>query len=364
VHGDLLGAALGGDVLGTRQRSAPVVAGEVHQVVGDQPHGSPRAFLPRCIGRGIHDNLTYDPPAGVVGVAAGDEKPGQSFGDSGRAGLSAVAVEMPERGPDTATVLYGPGELTWGSAGLFILIVDLFTVLGAWRRDESLESRPDSADTGGSGGVSRLREGKPVPTSYPVEFEMDFVERRSRLTTFFRSAMAIPHLLFAAVYGLAFFVVYVIAWFALLFTGRWPAGLYEFACGYLRYITRLSAYMYLGVDQYPPFNGTPDDSYPVRVHIAPPLASYSRLKVFFRTWYAILALVIRYAMSIVISVVGLISWFAIVFTGRQPESLQNALSFALSYTTRADGLIFLITETYPALGDAAAPAAPAVQPSV
>jgi hypothetical protein len=203
-----------------------------------------------------------------------------------------------------------------------------------------------------------------VPTSYPVEFEMDYIERRSRLTTFFRSATAIPHILFALVYGIAFYVVYVIAWFALMFTGRWPAGLYEFAGGFLRYITRLSAYMYLGVDQYPPFNGAPDDSYPVRVHIAPPLASYSRLKVFFRTWYAILALVIRYAMSIVIGVVGLISWFAIVFTGRQPESLQNALSFALSYTTRADALIFLITETYPALGDTAVPIAPAVQPSV
>ncbi len=202
-----------------------------------------------------------------------------------------------------------------------------------------------------------------MPASYPVEFEMDYVERRSRLTTFFRSATAIPHILFAVGYGIVFYVVYVIAWFALMFTGRWPAGLYQFAGGYLRYITRLSAYMYLGVDQYPPFNGAPDDSYPVRVHIAPPLESYSRLKVFFRIWYAILALVIRYAMSIVIGVVGLISWFAIVFTGRQPESLQNALSFALSYTTRADALIFLITETYPTLGDTGAPAAPAVQPA-
>jgi hypothetical protein len=190
---------------------------------------------------------------------------------------------------------------------------------------------------------------------------MDFVEQRSRMTTFFRSLLAIPHFFFAAVYGLAFYVVYIVAWFALMFTGRWPAGLYEFAGGFLRYITRLTAYLYLGVDEYPPFNGAPDDTYPVRVHVAPPLASYSRLKVFFRSLYAILAIVIRYALSIVISVVALLSWFAIVFTGRQPEGLQNALTFALSYTTRADGLIFLITETYPTLGDTAAPA---VQPAV
>jgi hypothetical protein len=71
-----------------------------------------------------------------------------------------VAVEMPKRCPDAPTVLHCQGELTWGSARLFIVIVDLFTVLGAWRADESLEERPDPADTDGSGGVSRLREGK------------------------------------------------------------------------------------------------------------------------------------------------------------------------------------------------------------
>src|SRR5450755_4508250 len=66
--------------------------------------------------------------------------------------------------------------------------------------------------------------------------------RRSRLKTFFRGLLAMPHFLFAGAYTLAFFVVYVIAWFTLLFTGRWPAGMYQFARGYLRYSARLAAY--------------------------------------------------------------------------------------------------------------------------
>jgi hypothetical protein len=190
--------------------------------------------------------------------------------------------------------------------------------------------------------------------SYPVGFEMDYVKRRSRLTTFFRYILAIPQFVFAWFYAIAFYVVLVIAWFALLFTGRWPRGLYGFAGGFLRYITRFSAYFFLGVDKYPPFGGAEDDSYPVRVHIAPPLDRYSRLKVFFRPIYAILAIVIRYALGLVLSFVAFLSWFAIVITGRQPASLQNALNFSLSYTTRSDALIFLITQTYPALeeGDA------------
>ena len=187
---------------------------------------------------------------------------------------------------------------------------------------------------------------------YPVTFEMDFLERRSRLTTFFRWIMAIPQFIFLFFYSIAWLVVEIIAWFALMITGRWPTSLYAFSGDFLRYITRLNAYIYLGVDQYPAFNGREDDSYPVRVHIAPPLDSYSRLKVFFRPLYAILAIIIRYALSIVISIVSFCAWFVIVFTGRQPQALQNALNFSFSYTTKADALCWLITETYPAFPEA------------
>jgi uncharacterized protein DUF4389 len=187
--------------------------------------------------------------------------------------------------------------------------------------------------------------------SYPVTFEMDYVERRNRLTTFFRGLLAVPHFVFAYIYSIGFFVVLVIAWFALLFTARWPPSLYEFAGRYVRYVTRLTAYLFLGVDQYPPFNGAEDDSYPVRVHIAPPLEQYSRLKVFFRPLYAILAYIIRYALVFVMEFVAFLSWFAIVITGRQPAALQDALRFCLSYATKADALLFLITETYPTLAE-------------
>jgi hypothetical protein len=195
--------------------------------------------------------------------------------------------------------------------------------------------------------------------SYPVTFEMDYAERRSRLTTFFRYMLAIPHFVFFYLYSIVFFVVWIVSWFALLFTARWPSGLYTFSVKYLRYLTRLTAYLVLGVDRYPPFNGSEDDTYPVRVHVASPLDHYSRLKVFFRMIYAILALVIRYALGIVINFVAFLSWFVIVITGRQPAALQNALNFSLSYTARADALIFLITETYPPFGetDAATPQA-------
>ena len=53
-------------------------------------------------------------------------------------------------------------------------------------------------------------------------------------------------------YGLAAYLVVFVAWFAILFTGKYPAGMYKFVAGFLRFYTRLNAYTYLVVDQYPP----------------------------------------------------------------------------------------------------------------
>ena len=50
------------------------------------------------------------------------------------------------------------------------------------------------------------------------------------------------------------FFVFVIAWFAVLFTGKWPTGLRNFVIGLTRWNTRLNAYMYLLTDKYPPFS--------------------------------------------------------------------------------------------------------------
>jgi hypothetical protein len=190
-----------------------------------------------------------------------------------------------------------------------------------------------------------------VNSTYPVTFVMDYEPRRSRLTTFFRYFLAIPHELLVVLWGIAAWFAIIGAWFALLFTGRWPEGLYRFVAGYLRYLSRVSAYIYLGTDVYPAFSGEDDPNYPVRVHIAPPLAQYSRVKVFFRGIYAILAMIIRWAMSVVVSFVAFVSWFAILITGKQPQSLQDALYFSLAYITRADALQYLITETYPPFGE-------------
>ena len=203
-------------------------------------------------------------------------------------------------------------------------------------------------------------------STYPVTFEADYVEQRSRLTTFFRLLLVIPHLFVAAFWGFAAFVVVVIAWFALLFTGRWPAGMYDFAAGFLRYFNRVHAYTWLLVDPYPPFSGGDEPGYPVRLHIGPPLPSYDRLKVLLRIFYIIPAYLIVYVMNVVMELAALASWLVIVVTGKQPKGLQDVLGLCVRYISRAYALFGLLTETYPPftddharqIGEPPAPAAP------
>jgi len=92
-------------------------------------------------------------------------------------------------------------------------------------------------------------------STYPIAYDQSPPIKRSRLTVFFRWLLIIPHFFWAMLYSLGASVVIFIAWFAILFTGRYPAGMYEFVAGYVRFYTRLNAYTYLVVDQYPPFDG-------------------------------------------------------------------------------------------------------------
>jgi hypothetical protein len=126
-----------------------------------------------------------------------------------------------------------------------------------------------------------------------------------------------------------------------------------FTANFLKYFTRVSGYTWLLADPYPPFpSGVNDDpDYPVRLNVAAPQAEYSRLKVLLRIFYIIPAYLIVYVLGIVLDLVGIVSWFVIVITGKQPKGLQDVIRLCVSYTARAYALMLLVTETYPPFTD-------------
>jgi hypothetical protein len=182
-------------------------------------------------------------------------------------------------------------------------------------------------------------------TDQPI-FEAEYVEQRSRLTTFFRWILAIPHFIVLSVWGVAAFFAVIIAWFALVLTGRYPQGLYDFVAGLLRYSTAVYGYVAFLTDEYPPFSAD-TDNYPVRLRVPPPKPEYDRLKAAFRIILAIPVLIVAYAMQVVWEVGAFISWFAILILGRQPKGLQDMIVLGLSYQQRAYAYVMLVTEDWP-----------------
>ena len=183
---------------------------------------------------------------------------------------------------------------------------------------------------------------------YPISYEADPVlEGRNRLTTFFRYIVAIPWLIVASIYGLVAEIAAVIAWFAIVFTGKYPEGLYNFNAGYLRMISRVNGFEYLLTDEWPPFGGDDAPDYNIRVGVAPPLDKYNRMKTLFRIILLIPVYLLAIIQAVILMVCTLIAWFAILFTGKLPEGLFNPMRSASAYLTRAGSYFLLMTEDFP-----------------
>jgi hypothetical protein len=89
---------------------------------------------------------------------------------------------------------------------------------------------------------------------YPVQFELDYPERLSRWKIFVKWLLIIPHVIVFYFINLAMGAVWFVSWFAILFTGRYPRGLFDFYVGGQRWSYRIMVYFMLLTDAYPPFS--------------------------------------------------------------------------------------------------------------
>ena len=157
----------------------------------------------------------------------------------------------------------------------------------------------------------------------------------------------IPWHIVAGLYAFVAQIAAFFAWFAIIFTGRYPEGLYNFNAGFLRMQGRVNGFYYLLTDAYPPFNGQDDPAYPIRIGVSPLLDIYSRAKTFFRLIIGIPVMLLALVQALIIAVCALIAWFAILFTGRLPQGLYEPIRSAGAYLTRAGAYFLLLTEDYP-----------------
>ena len=184
------------------------------------------------------------------------------------------------------------------------------------------------------------------PTLAPVLVAFAGPAPQSRLTVLLRIFLVIPQLIVLWLLGIAAMVIVIIGWFGALFTGRLPVFAADFLTGYLRWLTRVYAYMLLLTDVYPPF--TLDDAdYPARVAVMP--GRLNRLAVLFRFFLLIPCWIVQGIVAYgAFTIVQFVSWLIVLISGRMPEALYQALAAALRYQIRTLAFALMLTSAYPA----------------
>jgi len=183
--------------------------------------------------------------------------------------------------------------------------------------------------------------------AYPVHFDVQHQERYSRLSTFFRLILLIPHIIWLSLWGIVVEIVVFLSWFAILFTGRYPNGFFGFVSAYVSYSTRVSCYACILTDKFPPFGGgSPGDGYPVQVSVDHP-ERLSRLTTFFRLVMAIPAYLVAYGLRLLGQLLAVFAWIVIIVLGRLPQGLFEVMELPQRYQLRFTAYLFLVTDAYP-----------------
>lgn len=186
-----------------------------------------------------------------------------------------------------------------------------------------------------------------VVNEHPIRLSVSDDLARNRLTVAFRLILAIPHLIWLALWGIVVFFAVIVSWFATLINGQTPDGLHDFIAQFLRYSVHVSGYLLFLADPYPGFMGT--DPYPADLHINPPRPQ-NRWTVAFRLILAIPALIVSSVVGYLIEVLAVISWFACLFMGAMPLGLRNLTAWAVRFQAQTHGYTALLTCRYPNFG--------------
>jgi Domain of unknown function (DUF4389) len=208
-----------------------------------------------------------------------------------------------------------------------------------------------------------------APSAYPLRVEGELDEHLSRWLWLVKWVLLIPHVITLVFLWITLVVLTVVAFFAILFTGRYPRAIFDFNVGVIRWSWRVGFYSYsaLGTDRYPPFTLAEVPDYPARLAVEYP-ESLSRGLVLVKSWllalphYLIVAVFAGGAWagfnaasdhggwSSGGGLIGLLVFIAgvvLLFTGRYPRSIFDFTMGMNRWVLRVAAYATLMTDAYP-----------------
>lgn len=187
----------------------------------------------------------------------------------------------------------------------------------------------------------------PEEAALPVQLTIDYPERLSRLLLFFKWLFVIPLYVVAGLLGIGAGIVSIIAFFAILFTGRYPRALFDFVVYYYRFVLRVGAYFpFLLVDKW-----WPDDPHPLNYEVEYP-ERLSRGILLLKFLSQILQVVsnLVWLVSLVIFVFAIPAWFIILLTGRYPRGMYNIAVMLYQWVARVNSWQSLLRDEWSLFG--------------
>ena len=192
--------------------------------------------------------------------------------------------------------------------------------------------------------------------SYPVSITGELTEPPGRGWWLLKWLLALPHYILLAFLWIAFVVVSIIAFFSILFTAKYPRGLFDFNVGVMRWSWRVGFYSYsaLGTDMYPPFS-LKAGGYPADLEVVYP-EKLSRGLVLVKWWLLAIPQYIVVGFFLggwglryggLVFVLAIFAAVAVLFTGRYPKDIFNFVVGMNRWSIRVYAYAALMTDQYP-----------------
>jgi Domain of unknown function (DUF4389) len=194
---------------------------------------------------------------------------------------------------------------------------------------------------------------------YPVRVSGRLDPRLSRWLWLVKWVLVIPHVVILFFLWIAYIVLSVVAFFAILFTGRYPRGIFDFNVGVLRWSWRVSFYSYsaLGTDRYPPFTVADVPEYPARLEVEYP-ERLSRGLVLVKWWLLAIPqyIVIGFFQGGwgfhfwgpgLVGILVLFAGVALLFKNRYPGGIFDFVMGMNRWSLRVTAYVSLMRDEYP-----------------
>jgi Domain of unknown function (DUF4389) len=187
----------------------------------------------------------------------------------------------------------------------------------------------------------------PGASDYPVRVDAERQDEYHRLLPLVKWLLAFPHYVVLVFLAIGVFFVKIYAFFAVIITGRYPEGAFNYVLGVMRWSWRVTAYVVLLRDEYPPFSLQEETGYPALLEVDYPADGVDRWRPLVHWLLIIPYAIVAYVLGILARIVAFIGIFVILFTKDLPKGMFDLILIPHRWQYRGSVYGLFMVTRYP-----------------